>query len=153
MNVMQKLNLPEFNFSYRLFKGKRQIFDVVRKKFVSLTPEEWVRQNFIAWLIQAKKYPAGLIAVEKELSFNNMKKRYDAVIYNNKHVPAMLIECKAPGVSIIQKAFDQAARYNLVVKVRHLIITNGINHYYCSIDFEKGTYAFNDQVPDYDELF
>jgi hypothetical protein len=153
MDVMQKLNLPEYTFSYRLFRGKRQIFDSVRKKFVSLSPEEWVRQNFIAWLIQTKKYPAGLIAVEKELSFNDMKKRYDAVIYSNKHAPAMLIECKAPGISITQKVFDQAARYNLVLKVKHLIITNGMNHYYCSIDFENGSFAFNDKVPDYDELF
>lgn len=153
MDKLQELNLPEFSFNYRLYKGKRQILDIVRKKYVSLTPEEWVRQNFVAWLIQFKKYPSGLIAIEKELLLNNMRKRYDIVVYNSNHIPAMLIECKAPGVPITQKVFDQAARYNMSVKVGHMIITNGIDHYYCTIDSENGSFAFEDQVPEYDKLF
>jgi hypothetical protein len=150
---MQKLNLPEFSFKYRIHKEKKQILDMVRKKYTSLTPEEWVRQNFIAWLIYEKKYPAGLIAVEKELSLNELKKRFDVVIYNKNHIPIAIIECKAPGVKIVQKVFEQASRYNMVVKAKYLIVTNGLEHYCCNIDMENSTYSFMDQIPDYDKLF
>jgi len=150
---MQKLNLPDFDFTFRMHGNKKQIWDFVRKKYVSLTNEEWVRQNFVAWLIHEKNYPAGLIAIEKELTLNELKKRYDVVVYNSNHFPAMLIECKAPNIEITQKAFDQASRYNLTVKVNYLLITNGIVHYCCYIDLEKGTYSFMDQIPDYNKLF
>ena len=149
---MQKLNLPEYNFNFRVYKNKQQIFDSIRKKYIALTQEEWVRQNFVKWLITEKNYPTGLIAIEKELTLNDLKKRYDIVIYNSKHSPAMLIECKAPKVEITQKVFDQASRYNLSLKVNYLVITNGIIHYCCYIDLEKGTYNFVDQVPDYVNL-
>ncbi len=149
---MQKLNLPEYSFRYRINNEKQHVFDFIRKKYVMLTPEEWVRQNFLAWLVNNKHYPAGLIAVEKELKLNELKKRCDIVVYNNCHSPVLLIECKAPGVEITQKVFDQAARYNIVLKVNHLIVTNGMEHYCCFIDFEKETHFFMDEIPDYEKF-
>ncbi|MGD0712375.1 MAG: type I restriction enzyme HsdR N-terminal domain-containing protein, partial [Bacteroidales bacterium] len=113
---MVKLNIPEYTFKYRIVNSKQQVFDTVRKKYVALTPEEWVRQNFVSWLIQELKYPASHIAIEKELLLNEMKKRFDVVIFNRDNKPAMLIECKAPEIKITQKTFDQAARYNMVLK-------------------------------------
>ncbi|HQH19469.1 MAG TPA: type I restriction enzyme HsdR N-terminal domain-containing protein, partial [Bacteroidales bacterium] len=150
---MIKLNLPEYNFSYRLLDNKKQIFDSVRKKYVALTEEEWVRQNFIQWLIQEKKYPSGLIAIEKEFLLNGLKKRYDAVVFNNNHKPAVLVECKAPHIAISQLVFDQAARYNIILKVPYLIITNGQKHFCSLIDFEKETYNFIDHIPEFEKLF
>jgi hypothetical protein len=153
MNAMNKLNLPEFSFRYRIYKEKKQIWDEVRKKYTALTPEEWVRQNFIAWLIREKKYPSGLIAIEKELTLNDLKKRFDVVVYNKSHLPVALIECKAPGVRIVQDVFDQVSRYNIVVQAKYLIVTNGMEHYCCNIDLENSTYSFMDQIPDYNNLF
>lgn len=150
---MIKLNLPEYNFSYRLLDHKKQIFDSVRKKYVTLTKEEWVRQNFIQWLIQEKNYPSGLIAIEKEFLLNGLKKRYDAVVFHNNHKPAVLVECKAPDIAISQPVFDQAARYNIILRVPYLIFTNGQKHFCSYIDFEKGTYNFIDHIPEFDKLF
>ena len=150
---MQKLNLPEYIFRYRSYQSRQQIFDAVRKKYVAFSPEEWVRQNFVAWLINERHYPAGLIAIEKELLVNKLKKRYDIVIYNCKHIPSILVECKAPGIAVSQKVFEQAARYNLALKVSYLIVTNGITHYCCYIDVENGTYSFQEHIPFYEELF
>jgi len=149
----EKLNLPEYSFRYRVSEKHYQIFDVVRKKYVALTPEEWVRQNFVSWLIHEKKYPMGLIAIEKVLMLNELKKRYDVVVYNQKNLPAMLIECKAPNVVVSQKVFDQAARYNLVLKVAFLVVTNGLEHFCCSINLEANTYSFMNNIPDYEYLF
>lgn len=150
---MLRLNLPEYCFRYRIFNGKQQIFDSFRKKYVALTAEEWVRQNFIAWLVNDKKYPAGLIAVEKELALNNMKKRYDIVVFNKNSAPAILVECKAPGIKITQKVFDQAAHYNLALNVDFLIVTNGLEHYCCAVDLKRGTYNFMEEVPGFEKLF
>jgi len=149
---MQKLNLPEYTFKFRIYKSRQQIFDAVRKKYIALTPEEWVRQNFVAWLINERHYPSGLIAIEKELLVNELKKRYDIVVYNNNHLPALLVECKAPFVAVSQKVFDQAARYNLALKVNYLIVTNGLTHYCCYIDMEKGKYSFLKNIPDFNNL-
>lgn len=151
--MIQKLNLPEYTFKFRMYRSRQQIFDAVRKKYIALTPEEWVRQNFIAWLINERHYPSGLIAIEKELLVNELKKRYDIVVYNRSHFPTMLIECKAPGVAVSQKVFDQAARYNLALKVSYLIITNGLTYYCCYIDMENGKYSFLENIPYYDKLF
>jgi hypothetical protein len=150
---MFKLNLPEYNFNFRANNSKQQIFDIVRKKYVALTPEEWVRQNFISWLIQELKYPASHIAIEKELLLNEMKKRFDAVVFNKDNKPAMLIECKAPEVKISQKTFDQAARYNMVLKLKYLVITNGLEHYCCEIDFLENKYSFMEIIPNCDKIF
>jgi hypothetical protein len=150
---MQKLNIPAYPFKSREYKGKQQIFDSIRRKYVALTSEEWVRQNFIQWLIHDKNYPPGLIAIEKELTLNDLKKRFDIVVYNKNHVPSLLIECKAPEIKISQKSFDQAGRYNLTLKVSYLVITNGLEHYCCHIDIEKGAYSFIEHIPDFDNLF
>lgn len=151
--MMIPLNLPEFKFSIRKHNGHSQIFDPVRKRYVSLTPEEWVRQNFVAWLIHHKNYPSGLIGIEKEIMVGEMKKRFDVVIYNKKNQAEVLIECKAPGVAITQKVFDQISVYNMAINVRYLIITNGMDHYCCTVDTEKGEYSFMKEVPVYSELF
>ncbi len=150
---MQKLNLPEYTFKFRMYRSRQQIFDAVRKKYIAFTPEEWVRQNFVAWLINERHYPSGLIAIEKELLVNELKKRYDIVVYNNNHIPALLVECKAPCVAVSQKVFDQAARYNLALKVSYLIVTNGLIHYCCYIDMENGKYSFLKNIPYFDNLF
>jgi hypothetical protein len=150
---MHPLNLPEFPFKFRQLNDKAQIFDPVRKKYVSLSPEEWVRQNFVAWLIQHKNYPAGLIGIEKEISVNKLKKRFDIIVYNKNHKPEILIECKAPDVAISQKVFDQVAVYNMAMNVKYLIVTNGMEHFCCTIDTDKQQYSFLSDIPDYDQLF
>jgi len=150
---MQKLNLPAYPINCRDHNGKQQVFDPIRKKYVALTSEEWVRQNFIAWLVNEKQYPPGLIAIEKELVLNELKKRFDIVVFNRQFVPSLLIECKAPEIKITQKSFDQAARYNMTLKVSYLAVTNGLVHYCCYIDIEKGEYSFIDEIPDFEKLF
>lgn len=129
-----------------------EIFDDIRKKFVALTPEEWVRQNFISFLVKQKKYPAALFAIEKSLSLNKMQKRSDVVIYNNRGEALMIIECKAPSVRIDQHVFDQVARYNIAFKVSYLVVTNGLQHYCCSIDHENENYYFLKEIPGYKDI-
>ncbi len=150
---MLKLNLPDYSFRYRTINSKQLIFDIVRKKYVALTPEEWVRQNFISWLIQELKYPASHIAIEKKLLLNELKKRFDAVVFNKDNRPAMLIECKAPEIKITQRTFEQAARYNMVLKLKYLVVTNGLDHYCCEIDFLENKYSFMEIIPNYDKIF
>ena len=150
---MLKLNLPDYSFRYRTINSKQLIFDIVRKKYVALTPEEWVRQNFISWLIQELKYPASHIAIEKKLLLNELKKRFDAVVFNKDNKPAMLIECKAPEIKITQRTFEQAARYNMVLKLKYLVVTNGLDHYCCEIDFLENNYSFMEIIPNYDKIF
>jgi hypothetical protein len=149
---MMKLNLPEATFTFRELNEKKQIFDRFRKKYISLTPEEWVRQNFLCWLASEKKFPLSLIAVERELNLNEMKKRYDAVIYNTLHQPIMLIEFKSPDIKILQPAFEQAARYNLILKVPYLVVSNGMQHFCCRIDPYNGAINFLKDIPIYYEL-
>ena len=149
---MWQLNLPEYKFRIKNQNNKLFIFDQQRKKFVSLTPEEWVRQNFICFLTDEKKYPSSLISVEKQLVINGLKKRCDAVIYNRNAHPLMIIEFKAPNVEIIQKTFDQAAVYNSKLKVGYFIISNGISHYCCQVDFENSKYNFLEKIPDFETL-
>lgn len=149
---MQQLNLPEYGFNLRNNKGKKEIFDALRKKYIALTPEEWVRQNFIQFLILEKLFPAGLIAIEKALVVNTMSRRTDAVVHDKNGFPLVIIECKAPEVKISQKTFDQIARYNMTLKVKYLIVTNGLVHYACSIDFENQSYSFLKEIPMYDNL-
>jgi hypothetical protein len=146
---MEKLNLPTYSFNIKLIEQRKYIFDFIRKKFVILTPEEWVRQNFLKYLVDEKKYPASLIFVEKEFKLNNLSKRSDAVIYNNKGNPVLIIECKATSVKIDQKVFDQIARYNIQLKVDFLIVTNGLEHFCCKIDYENKKYLFLKEVPEY----
>jgi hypothetical protein len=146
---MQKLNLPNYKFRVKSNENKTLIFDNLRKKYMVLTPEEWVRQHFVQFLIQEKKYPVSLIALEKQLTINNRKKRTDILVFNKEGYPEIIVECKAPKIKITQATFDQIARYNLKLKANFLVVTNGLEHFYCKMDFEKETYIFLKDIPDY----
>ncbi len=148
---MQQLNLPFYNITLKEENGKHFIFDDIRKKYLSLTPEEWVRQNFIKYLISEKNVPASLVVIEKGLKLNELSKRADVLIYKDSS-PIVLIECKAPKVKINQDTFDQISRYNLTFKVPYLIVTNGLNHYCCKVDFEKNNYTFLEEIPDFNTI-
>ncbi|MGB0891301.1 MAG: type I restriction enzyme HsdR N-terminal domain-containing protein [Flavobacteriaceae bacterium] len=146
---MQKLNLPTYQFKLKSNENKTLIFDNLRKKYVVLTPEEWVRQHFVEFLIQEKKYPVSLIAIEKQLVINNRKKRTDILIFNSDGKPDIIVECKAPSIKITQDTFDQIARYNLKLKANYLVVTNGLQHYFCQLDTENETYVFLQEIPNY----
>lgn len=148
---MVALNLPRYNFKIKFQKNKQQIFDEVRKKYVVLTPEEWVRQHFIRFLIHEKKYPASRMAVEYALNYNTLSKRGDIVIFGKNALPHIIVECKAPAVQLSQEVFDQAARYNFILRVNYLIITNGLQHFCCEMDYEKNTFRFLPDLPVYTE--
>jgi hypothetical protein len=149
--LMQKLNFPKFLFRFKNSENKISIFDEIRKKFVILQPEEWVRQHCVQYLVQNKKYPKSLINVEKELKVNDLKKRYDIVIYNPNGSIHLIVECKSPKININQNTFDQIARYNLTLNANYLMVTNGINHYYCKMDFEAERYQFLKDIPQYNQ--
>ena len=125
------------------------IFDEIRKKFVVLTPEEWVRQHVVQYLLVEKKYPKSLINVEKLVKVNGLNKRYDIVVFQPNGEIFLLIECKAPEVSISQQTFDQIARYNLKLNAQFLMVTNGLNHYFCQMDFENEQYVFLREAPEF----
>ena len=146
---MQELNFPTYSFRFKNSENKPSIFDQIRKKFIILTPEEWVRQHCINFLIIEKNYPKSLINVEKELLINGRKKRYDIVVYNPDGSIHILIECKAPKVPITQKTFDQIAQYNLKLNANLLMVTNGMHHYYCKMDFNEERYQFLRDLPGY----
>ncbi len=150
---MEKLNLPDIEARTRIGKnGNQEIFDDIRKKFVRLTPEEWVRQHFLHLMTENLGYPASLIVVEAALKYNNMLKRFDILAYRADGKPAMVVECKNPGVEITQSVFDQVAMYNMTLTVDYLAVTNGISHYACRIDHEKRTYIFLKDIPAYEIL-
>jgi len=146
---VQKLDFPTYTFRFKNSENKPYIFDDIRKKFVVLQPEEWVRQHCVQYLINEKKFPKSLINVEKELKINNLKKRYDIVVFNTDGSIHLIVECKAPKITINQSTFDQVARYNLALNATYLMVTNGLNHYYCSIDFEEERYQFLKDIPQY----
>ena len=146
---MQKLNLPTYNFKLKSSENKTLIFDNLRKKYLVLTPEEWVRQHYVRFLIDEKKYPTTLIALEKQLTINNRKKRTDILVFNKEGNPEIIVECKAPSIKITQDTFDQIARYNLKLKANFLIVTNGLEHFYCKLDYEKETYVFLKEISEY----
>ncbi|GGI57793.1 type I restriction enzyme HsdR N-terminal domain-containing protein [Winogradskyella haliclonae] len=148
---MQDLNFPKFDYRFKSTENKVSIFDIIRKKFVVLQPEEWVRQHCVHYLISEKNYPKSLINVEKELTINNLKKRYDIVIFNPDGSIFLIVECKAPKIKISQNTFDQIARYNLALNATYLMVTNGINHYYCQTDLEAEHYSFLKDIPDYNK--
>lgn len=149
---MEVLNLPPYSFKQIQKDDKPLIYDIFRKCFVALTPEEWVRQHFLMWLVNDFGYPAGLIAVETALKYNQLKKRADAVVYNKDTVPVMLIECKAPGVEITQATFEQAARYNFIFNTSYLALTNGLMHYCCRIDHQKQSLVYLEKIPSYSQI-
>ncbi|MBL0328516.1 MAG: type I restriction enzyme HsdR N-terminal domain-containing protein [Bacteroidetes bacterium] len=144
---MQELNLPKYQFKLKEADGKIKIFDAFRKRYVVLTPEEWVRQNFLQYLITEKKYAASLIAVEAGLKYNELQKRADILVYDKQGSPFLLVECKAPEVKISQDVFDQVARYNMSFKVTYLVVTNGMDHFCCKMDYEKNNYRFLEEIP------
>lgn len=146
---MQKLNFPSFNFRFKNSEKKVAIFDEIRKKFILLTPEEWVRQHVIHYFLEEKKYPISLINVEKLLKINGLSKRYDVVVYNSDGSILILVECKAPEIKINQSTFDQIAIYNMTLKSNYLMLTNGYNHYFCKMDFENKKYTFMSELPSY----
>lgn len=146
---MQALNFTQFSFRFKNSENKVSIFDPIRKKFVILQPEEWVRQHCLQVLMQEKKYPISLINVEKELRVNDLKKRYDIVVYNPDGSIHIIVECKAPNIPINQRTFDQIAQYNLTLNASYLMVTNGLNHYYCQMDLEAERYNFLQDIPEY----
>jgi hypothetical protein len=149
---MQKLNFPTYSFRFKNSENKIAIFDEIRKKFILLTPEEWVRQHVIQFLIREKSYPKSYINVEKLIKINGTNKRYDIVVYQPNGDLFLLIECKAPQVKITQETFDQIARYNLELNANYLMVSNGLNHYFCQMDFEKEKYNFLDSLPSFIEV-
>jgi hypothetical protein len=146
---MQKLNFPSYSFRFKNSENKVSIFDEIRKKFIVLTPEEWVRQHTVQFLLQEKNYPKSHINVEKLVKVVDINKRYDAVIFEPDGAIFLLVECKAPEVKITQNTFDQIARYNLKLEAKFLMVTNGLNHYFCQMDFEKETYVFLKELPNF----
>jgi hypothetical protein len=146
---MQNLNFPSYNFRFKNSENKVSIFDDIRKKFILLTPEEWVRQNTIQFILREKNYPKSYLNIEKIIKINDITKRYDIVVFQPDGTIFLLIECKAPEIKITQKTFDQIARYNLTLKAQHLMVTNGLNHYFCQMDFENEQYVFLEELPNF----
>ncbi|NGY37035.1 type I restriction enzyme HsdR N-terminal domain-containing protein [Flavobacterium sp. XN-5] len=146
---MQQLDFSSYTFRFKNSENKVSIFDEIRKKFIILTPEEWVRQHVVRFLLEEKKYPKSLINVEKVLKVNGLRKRYDVVVFKNDGSIDVLIECKAPEIKIAQATFDQIARYNMTMKAEYLMVTNGMNHYFCQMDFENEKYQFLSELPEY----
>ncbi|MCQ0110779.1 type I restriction enzyme HsdR N-terminal domain-containing protein [Zhouia amylolytica] len=144
---MQKLNFSKYSFRFKSSENNIQIFDEIRKKFVVLQPEEWVRQNVVQFLIHEKKYPKQYINVEKLLKVNGLNKRYDALVYHPDGSINIVVECKAPSVKITQATFDQIARYNLTLKADLLMVTNGLRHYFCRLDYKNERYIFLNELP------
>ncbi|MCK4569900.1 MAG: type I restriction enzyme HsdR N-terminal domain-containing protein [Bacteroidales bacterium] len=149
---MQELNLPPYKFRLKKEDGQLRIFDEVRKKYVVLTPEEWVRQHFIMYLVEHKKVPLGLIVLEKKLIMNRMSRRPDILVHDKQGEAVMIVECKASEIKITQDTFDQLARYNSVLKVPYLVVTNGMQHYCCRMDYQGNTYRFLEDIPEYKEM-
>lgn len=146
---MQQLNFRKYPLRLKNSENRWWIFDIIRKKFMVLQPEEWVRQHWLHYLIEDKGYPASLINVEKELRVNGLKRRYDIVVFNSDGSIAVLVECKAPEITIDQKTFDQIARYNRSLGATYLIVSNGLQHYHCQMDQQAEKYVFLRDIPDF----
>ena len=149
---MYELNLPKYGIKIANENGHQTIFDVLRRKYVALTPEEWVRQHFVHYLIEHKGYPQSLMANEIQLAIGNKKLRCDSVLYDRSLNPRMIIEYKAPTVNITQKVFDQITVYNMLLHVDYLIVSNGMKHYCCKMDYDNQKYLFLEDIPDYQNL-
>ena len=149
---MLSLNLPTFDAKIGVRDGKKVIFDVIRRRYVALTPEEWVRQHFVHFLIEHKGYPPTLLANEIQVTLNGTKKRCDTVLYRRNLTPQMIVEYKAPDVTITQAVFNQIMRYNMVLRVDYLVVSNGLQHYCCQMDYVRNTCRFLPDVPVYHEL-
>lgn len=149
---IQKLNLPAYDVRIVEEDGRTTIWDVLRLKYVALTPEEWVRQHFIHYLIEKRGYPQALLANEVQMQIGTKKLRCDSVLYDKQLHPRMIIEYKAPSVRLTQKVFDQIATYNLKLHVDYLVVSNGLQHYCCRMDYEKNTYVFIADIPPHTQV-
>lgn len=149
---MQALNLPPYNISIRKHGNRDQIFDILRRKFVALTPEEWVRQHFVHYITEHKGYPMMLLANEVQLKVGDKTVRADSILYDNHLQPRMIIEYKAPTIKLAQKVFDQISVYNLLLHVDYLIVSNGLQTYCCKMDYDNQKYLFLTDIPDYQKL-
>ena len=149
---MPELNLPPFDHKTTIKDGKTFILDTIRRRYVALTPEEWVRQHFVHFLVEHRGYPRSLMANEVQLRFNGMSRRCDTVVYDRALRPRIIIEYKAPTVDITQDVFDQICRYNMVLQADYLIVSNGLAHYCCRMDYATQTYAFVTEIPHYSRL-
>jgi len=153
MNIFEiDLNLPPFEVRLKEGKNGTEIFDRIRKKYVSLTPEEWVRQHFVEFLIEQKKYPQNKISNETSICYNNLNKRCDTIVYDNDFKPLAIVEYKSPKVKITQKVFDQILVYNQKLNVPFLSVSNGLAHIFCKIDLENSKISFFEQIPDYKDI-
>ncbi len=149
---MLALNLPAFNIKTEQREGRYVVFDEIRRRYIALTPEEWVRQHFVHFLLVHKGYPKALLANEVQIVLNGTKKRCDTVLYRRDFTARMIVEYKAPDIEITQSVFDQITRYNMVLKVDYLIVSNGIQHYCCRMDYRNNSYIFLQDIPKYEEL-
>jgi hypothetical protein len=149
---MDTLNLPKTELKVTTKAGKPHVFDFLRRKYVTLTPEEWVRQQFVHFLVDSKGYPAECIGNEVSIRLGSMRKRCDTVVYGREAEPLMIVEYKSPGVEITQQVFDQISRYNIRLRVKWLIVSNGLQHYCCHIDYANGTYRFVEDIPSYTDI-
>lgn len=149
---MLELNLPSYDKKITKKDDKPFILDVIRRQYVALTPEEWVRQHFVHFLIEHKGYPQSLMANEVQLKLNGMSRRCDTVVYDRTLRPRVIVEYKAPSVSITQKVFEQICRYNMVLQVDYLIVSNGLAHYCCKLDYSTRSYTFLQEIPEYKDI-
>lgn len=147
-----ELNLPCTDLRITIKDEKELIFDSLRRKYVALTPEEWVRQNFVSFLINKKGFLAGLMNNEVSLVQNGIKRRCDTLVYDKFGAPLVIVEYKAPNIEITQKVFDQIVRYNYILRAKYLIVSNGLNHYCCCINYDEGNYSFLKEIPSYADL-
>ena len=149
---MDQLSLPVFDIKIKQEAGATMVFDQIRKKYVVLTPEEWVRQHCIHYLVEEKYFPAGRMLLEREIRVNSLSRRVDLAVCDADGRILLLVECKAPEVPLNQEVFDQVARYNLPSRAACLMLTNGVQHIYCQIDYDTGKYLFLKELPDYNQL-
>ena len=151
--MLKELNLPEYSFKIRGKEGEEMILDTIRRKYVRLTPEEWVRQNFVQYLITEGKYPPGLIGIEVMVPLNKLRKRVDILIHNRRGEPVMIVECKEPDVKLEDKVFDQIIVYNMALKVPYLVVTNGIEHYAFRVDHVENKREYLLAIPLYEDIY
>lgn len=149
---MQQLNLPPYPAQIRNDNDCERIFDLLRNRYVALTPEEWVRQHFTSFLINYKQFPKSLMANEIGITLNGTRRRCDTVVFDKQGKPLVIIEYKAPSVNVTQLTFDQIVRYNMALQARYLIVSNGLSHYCCRINYDNHSYTFLPDIPDYTEL-
>jgi hypothetical protein len=150
--MLKQLNLPQYSFKISGKEGSEMILDPVRRKYVKLTPEEWVRQNFVQYLVNEGKYPAGLLGIEVMFRLNKLKRRVDIMVHNRFGEPVLIVECKSPDVDIDDKVFEQIATYNMKFKVPYLVVTNGLHHYACKINHEEMKFEYLLVIPLYEDL-